>query len=308
MKRTLIKILSVVTLLFCCSACCNKEICPECEKETGVFIRFNWDKVEHIPEGMTVLFYDMNNKLVNTFNNIPEQGELIRIESGDYRIACYNNDTEYDQWHGQNSIDSLQVSTRESSDVLPVSNKSGDIPPVVSSFDFLCCDMLSHESILPKSDTTQIITLTPAPVLDKYSYEVSRIVNSQYISRIACSISGMAGSYYLAHPDQKSYTVIMPFSDNRLGNANRTILGSMLNTGFNKSKDNKNILTLYLWSPGGNYRAKFDVTDQVHNAPDPRNVHIVINTEVVIPHPIDGGEGIDPSVDKWHDLTYDVIL
>ena len=100
----------------------------------------------------------------------------------------------------------------------------------------------------------------------------------------------------------------MTFSDNKLTGDCSSAIGNMYNLGYYHNKGNHNYLILYIWSPGGNLRAIFDVTDQVRKAPDPRNVHIVIDQKIVVPTPIDGDEGVDPTVDEWKDLTYDVIL
>lgn len=293
------------------NACRNKEICPECENETGIFVKFDWQKAKHIPEGMTVLFYNMGGELVYTFNNVPPDGELVRIESGKYRIACYNNDTEYVQWSGQNKLDSLQVQTRKSQNIIPKTDKKTsktDDELIVTSFDYLCGDVLYEKDVHPKSNTEQYIVLTPEALLDRYTYEVNSLKNGKYISKVLASLSGLSQRLFLSHPDYQNGIVTMPFFNNELENHELSAVGSMLNLGDYNSYTNKNILTLYIWSPGGNLKASFDVSDQVRNAPDPHNVHIIINTSIVVPPPIEGDEGIDPSVDEWKDITYDVIL
>ena len=100
----------------------------------------------------------------------------------------------------------------------------------------------------------------------------------------------------------------MPFNDNSLTNQLQTAIGYMLNFGECFVPNNRNYLTLYIWSKGGNFRAVFDVTDQVRNAPNPKNVHIVIDTKIIVPPPIAGDDGLDPSVDEWKDFYFDVIL
>ncbi|MGL5620131.1 MAG: DUF5119 domain-containing protein, partial [Tannerellaceae bacterium] len=78
-------------LLF--TGCKNKELCPQCEQEADVVIKFDWSDIKKKPEGMTVLFYSMENELMYTLNNVPSSGETIHINAGTYRVACYNNDT-----------------------------------------------------------------------------------------------------------------------------------------------------------------------------------------------------------------------
>ena len=50
-----------------------------------------------------------------------------------------------------------------------------------------------------------------------------------------------------------------------------------------------------------------DVTEQVHNAPDFRHVHLIIDG-LNLPDPIENGHGFDPSVDDWEIVEDDIIL
>ncbi|MGL4780025.1 MAG: DUF5119 domain-containing protein, partial [Bacteroidales bacterium] len=179
MNKDMIGKMLIVFLVFLgLSSCHNKEICPECEKESVIKIQFNWDKVTNIPEGMTVLFYNMQNQLIYTFNNVSPDGQLIRIDAGTYKVACYNNDTEYVEWTGENNLDSLHVSTRKT-DVLK-SNLKVTNEDLVESPDFLCGSLLPEKEILAYVFYNQIVLLEPEPLLDYYSYSVSNIENGQY--------------------------------------------------------------------------------------------------------------------------------
>lgn len=301
-------LLFALILLF--ASCRNKDLCPECDKETGVEIKFDWKDISNIPEGMTVLFYNMQDELVYKFNNVSPQGELIRIDAGEYRVACYNNDTEYVNWSGEANFDSLQVYTRQT-DIANYKQKPSDKLPeeeLVKSPDFLCGSILIRKEIVPFAKYMQVVLLTPEPLLDKYSYSVSKIENGQYITKTMASLTGLSKRYYLGNSTKQNGIVTMVFDDNTLSDQTTKAIGNMLNLGYYHNALNRNYLILYLWSPGGNLRAVFDVTDQVKKAPDPHNVHIVIDTKIIVPPPIDDNEGLDPSVDEWKDIIYDVIL
>ena len=294
----------LVFLVF--TGCKNKELCPQCEQEAGVEIEFDWSDVEKKPEGMTVLFYNMENELMYTLNNVPPAGETIHINAGTYRVACYNNDSEYEQWHEVSNMDSMYVETRVSEEL-----KASDKLPqedLVECPDFLCGAILQKKELFAYSNETQIVLLKPEPLLCHYTYSVSNIENGEYIEKTSATLSGLSRRYYLSHPEHQLGTITMPFEDNLVIDGQHTGVGSMLNFGELNLRDNHNYLTLYIWSKGGNFRAIFDVTDQVMNAPDPKNVHIVIDTKLVVPPPIGGGDGLEPSVDEWEDVYYDIIL
>ena len=50
-----------------------------------------------------------------------------------------------------------------------------------------------------------------------------------------------------------------------------------------------------------------DVTQQVHEAPDYRHVHLIIDG-LELPEPIENGSGIKPEIDDWEVIEEDVIL
>ncbi|MGL5790254.1 MAG: DUF5119 domain-containing protein [Bacteroidales bacterium] len=297
-------------LLVVLSSCHNKDLCPECDRETAIEVKFDWSAVSDVPEGMTVLFYNMQNELVYTFNNVSPHGQLIRIDAGNYRVACYNNDTEYVEWSGEANLDSLQVYTRKTQ--APQASKKATIvlpdEELVEAPDFLCGALLSEKEILAYVDYTQIVLLKPQPLLDSYTYSVSNIENGQYVSKTAATLTGLSKRYYLGDPMHQNGIVSMTFGDNDLINNKQTAVGDMYNLGYYHNLANRNYLILYIWSPGGNLRATFDVTDQVRKAPDPHHVHIIIDTKIVVSPPIDDNDGLDPSVDEWKDIIYDVIL
>lgn len=297
-----------LTLLFfvLLSGCKNKELCPQCEQEAGVEIKFDWSNIKKIPEGMTVLFYNMQNELVYTLNNVPTAGEMIHINAGTYRVACYNNDSEYVQWHDIPNMDSLYVETRES-DALTVSDKLSN-QDLVENPDYIFGDIIQKKELLAYSNQTQIVVLKPKSLLCHYTYSINNIVNAAYIEKTSATLSGLSQRYYLSHPEHQIGTIIMPFEDNQNLDKQHMCIGSMLNFGESSMLNNHNYLTLYIWSKGGNFRATFDVTNQVMNAPDPKNVHIVIDTKLVVPPPISGGDGLEPTVDEWEDVYYDIIL
>ena len=51
----------------------------------------------------------------------------------------------------------------------------------------------------------------------------------------------------------------------------------------------------------------YDVTDQIHNAPDPRNVHIVLDG-LPLPKPIVNGGGFKPTVKEWQTVDVDIQM
>lgn len=291
------------------TGCHNKDLCPECEQESGIEIKFDWSKVEDIPAGMTVLFYSQTGDLVYTFSDVPKDGEMIRIDAGTYQVACYNNDPEYAIWSGFNKLDSLQVTMREGE--LTEDHTRSKVPETgkLTVMPDDLCGCVRNDIVIKANDPDlQVVLLTPEPLIDIYTYEISNIENAQYITQIRATLSGLSDRYYLADPDHQEAETIMPFMGNIAEDNQKMIVGEMQNLGYFRNPSVRNYLTLYLWSPGGNIKAAFDVTEQVWNAPDPHHVNIIIHTTITITPPIEGDDGLDPSVDEWKDVNVDVIL
>ena len=52
---------------------------------------------------------------------------------------------------------------------------------------------------------------------------------------------------------------------------------------------------------------KFDVTEQVHSAPDKRHVHLIIDG-LELPKPIGGDDNFEASADDWYEINEDIHL
>lgn len=87
---------------------------------------------------------------------------------------------------------------------------------------------------------------------------------------------------------------------------NRT--GSLLAFGHCAATQNAHQLTIYaVLADESKWYYTYDVTDQIHSAPDQRNVHIVLDG-LPLPKPIVNGGGFQPSVDEWQSVDVDIEM
>ena len=221
MKSYLIKSLCFIGL-FLLWGCHFKDICPECEKETQVLIKFDWSNIDFVPDGMTVLLYDKDGSLVETFSNIPPDGRIVNIKSGGYSAACYNNDTEYIQWRNHDNINTIEAFTNETTildehcrdqDTRSISNKVTN-DQLLAMPDLLCGECRWDIDILAADDEVQVILFTPDLLVDVYIYEFENVVNPEYITNIRATLSGINDCMYLSNPQQSTESCIMPFTGN----------------------------------------------------------------------------------------------
>ena len=291
------------------NGCKNKHICPECEVNKVLMIEFDWKDVDQIPEGMRVLFYNDKGDLAYSFN-VSSAGERIWVKSGVYTVFCHNNDTEYVNWRGQSHENTLEAYTRNGTiEEDHTRATSSEDEQIVVQPDFLCGDVRRNVLIPIHFEGVRVILLTPQDLLDHYTYEISNIVNLKAVTKIRCTLTGISGTLFPCKPENQLTPTTIPFMGNVSVDNKGMVEGEMQNFGYIKNSDVKNYLTTYLWRPGGNVKATYDVTDQLRNAPDPRNVNIVIHTTITIPDEIgNDDEGLDPTVEDWIDIEDTIIL
>ena len=91
--------------------------------------------------------------------------------------------------------------------------------------------------------------------------------------------------------------------------ADKTLVtGSLLAFGHCAATQNAHQLTIYaVLADESKWYYTYDVTDQIHSAPDQRNVHIVLDG-LPLPKPIVNGGGFQPSVDEWQSVDVDIEM
>ena len=304
MKLKLLIISSLFILLF---TNCKYKHLDKCEDEGYLEVKFDWTNVTDIPTGMTTLFYSIEGNLLYQFN-IPSTGEKIKIPNGKYSVVCYNNDSEYVQWIGKDKLSTLHAITREGS----LEEDHSRTKAVKADELFIMPDdiygCVKFEVIVDVyGDIKDIILLKPLELVDKYTYYFYGVENSEYITQIKASLSGLAGELYMVGDNSNANTVTMAFNANVDESNGKVITGTMYNFGFHKNT--KNILKIYIWSRGGNLIGEYDVTTQVEGAPNPYDVIIIIDSPIIIPPPIsEDDDSLNPSVDDWNKINEEIIL
>ena len=117
--------------------------------------------------------------------------------------------------------------------------------------------------------------------------------------------------------------VTLPFSS-KINLAENKITGDFYTFGHHEDNPQAHRIIMYAWMKNGKkyyYGGKtsqesqvqkneteerFNVTNQIHGAPNKRHVHIVIDG-LPFPDSIPGG-GYNPSVDDWANVYHDIIM
>lgn len=336
--RNLIKI----SLLFCLlimSSCRHKEFCIHHPHDSLVRVVFDWREApEADPDGMCVFFYPVEGGEPRRydFNNL--QGGEITITVGRYNVLCYNNDTEGLLFKGRDNFTTHYAYTREGDIFEPIFGNGynsmrsnsltgeevvitpdmmwGCIASEVEITDdgvcYLCHKTKNPHDVTPVIDDEHVITLYPAELTCIYTYEIINVNNLKHVMQACATISGMAGGMNLCDQVLDSKCVTLPL-ESYIDRESSTISGRFITFGHNEDNEDPHKMNLFVWLDDGQKLLygtdsdRFNVTEQVHSAPNKRRVHLVIDG-LDLPQPIENGHGFKPSVDDWDVVEEDIIM
>lgn len=324
MKKIFFAIITTATALF--AGCNHKDLCYHHPHSANVRVEFDWSNApEANPEGMSVWFYSKTYGNVQRFDFAGREGGTVEILVGEYEVLCFNNDTEAVLFRGSDAYNQHEAYTRkgdileslygnsggqsrapraegtEAQDVVISPDElwgSGVTNVVVTDYglSYTCSPYTGDGQAASVESEEYVITLCPEERYCIYTYEIRDIENLEHAVQMCGTISGMANSAYIADGSLGRDPVIIPFASN-IGEEDVT--GRFLTFGHHEENVEPHKFVLYVWmKDGSKWYYTFDVTDQVHNAPNKRRVHIVIDN-LELPTPIGGGEGFDITVDDW---------
>ena len=328
-----------IVMLFCLlilSSCRHKEFCIYHPHGVSVRVEFDWvGAPEANPAGMCVFFYPVDGGEPRRYDFKGTTGGTINITVGDYMVLCYNNDTEAVLFRNKNEFCCHEAYTREGNIFESIYGNGyaspqgrnaetervvicpdmmwGSIATEVEITDngirYVCASTKGETEIV--SSKEHVITLYPTEMTCIYTYEIRNVKNLKHATQMCATISGMAGAINLSTQELNTESVTLPLesSFDRVS----TITGRFITFGHNEDNPDSHRMNLYVWMDDGQKYLygtegdRFDVTDQVHNAPNKRRVHIIIDG-LDLPQPIENGHGFKPSVDDWDVVEGDIMM
>ena len=330
-----------ISLLFCLlilSSCRHKDLCIHHPHDTLVRVVFDWKEApEADPRGMCVFFYPVEGGQPRRYDFNNMQGGDITITVGKYHVLCYNNDTEGILFEGRDDFRSHYVYTRSGDIFEPVfgngyrSNiKSTPNQDVVIAPDMMwgciatdveitddgicyhCLKTRNQDDFTSVIDENHKITLYPIEHTSIYNYQIINVTNLKHVTQMCATISGMAGGLNLTTQELDAESVILPL-ESSFDRTAGIIYGSFITFGHHEENPDPHCMELFVWMADGQKllygsdNERFNVTDQIHNAPNKRRVNIVIDG-LDLPQAIENGHGFKPSVDDWDVVEEDIIM
>lgn len=325
MKKLHLYILSLMlgSMLMIEEGCTHKDLNEDAHTTIAdqVEVIFDWSKTPK-KEAKTMVLYlysDEHEMMDYRFNN--PDGGLIRTYGGPHTAVCHSNDDPYGHhMRNHHSHDEIEIFTDETAVLIGQGISTRSIPRAKGTEDeplretpSMIYGAQDKEINLKVSALPQKLELFPEELICRYSVEFAEVENLKSADvRIDATISSLAGGYYPGRmkPTSESvshnFTLTPDIEQNKLSSEFYTF-------GVPEGEELPHKLCLYiaLKNRTGNFYT-FDVTDQVNNAPDPRNVSIIIYglklPEIPDdpPAPPQGEGGISIDLDSWETYHYDL--
>ena len=266
-----------------------------------VTVDFDWLHAEGAePEDMTVLFFPADVDGRSWRFDIPgRDGGDVELFPGLYRVIAYNNDLPGVLMANTDSYDTCEATVRMTNDTL--SQPTG----------MLYGANLSYVPVGSNHGHPQAITLTPDSLATVYHIRMDSVSGTHRIKTARAVINGIASSVCLQLQRNSETTCCVSTTLQILPLARSTL--EAVATGFgNPSVPNPRItLDVVVTTSHATYKKSFDVTDQVMNSSNPRDVNIYIQGMVIpeadLPdNPDENDVGISVGVDGWQviEITY----
>ncbi|MDE5843851.1 MAG: DUF5119 domain-containing protein [Muribaculaceae bacterium] len=310
-----ILLLSAVATL---TSCHHKDLYYDDVELRDIKIVFDWRNAPDAdPTSMEVFLFDSSASNEIRFNFPNRIGGSIELEPGQYSGLGINSDIS-DWAHTRNidNIETFEIYTDEVSELSAYNLDPTSLPKARGAAEeriVATPRMLwsGREDSITVTDTPgqKVITFYPKEDVCHYTVDVINVKNIENIQGIDVdgTISGMAESYLHGKHKPTDTSATMPF--NLSVNDNKDSLHSeFLTFGESSETANAHILSLYIiMTDGAKLHYTFDVTSQIHNAPDPQHVHIVVSG-IELPKTIETGEGFVPEVNDWQSEHVNIMM
>ena len=303
-----VAVLAVLSL----TSCEHKDLCHDSLHVVNVKVVFDWRNAPGAtPETMRLYLFPVRGGKPQAYEFTDCRGGYISVPAGRYRGLCVNSDTESVLYRGIDSFETFGayapdgVLNVRSSSAPRAEGTSGE--RIAKSLDLLYTDRLDDVTIELSGDN-RAITLYPGLSVCRYRVTITNVSNLKYISRdgICGALTGMSGGMLVGRNELASDPVTVPFGMDSDGIS--TLTADFPVFGQNGPDGPVHKLVVYVvMSDGSRNYYTFDVTRQVDEAPDPRDVHIMLDG-LPLPKPIVNGGGFHPTVDEWQNVDVNVPM
>lgn len=312
---TLLIIATVISVAIMATSCEHKPMC-EHHPHTGLLqVVFDW---RYAPEakgrvkGMSLYIYPKNDTIpISRIDFQGDQGGIIELLEGEYDFLCMNTHSGQLAYYDRDKIGSFRIGTAGSHELagMPNMETMQDVPRaegtederVSTSAEPVWSHGLEEYHIYDLEDHFQTVTLYPRGITCNYTVIVEDVLCMDEIALVSGTLSGLAGEVKAHGGDLVGQHNIIPFEFT--AEDPTTLVGHFVTFGHCPDDIEKlHQLTIYVVTKDGAlYYFTFDVSIQVIEAPDYRNVVIIIRGLSIGPQ-----DDLGLHVNRWKDV--EIIL
>jgi hypothetical protein len=315
-----------------CTSCEHKELCYNHPHNGRVTVVFDWRyAADANPSSMSLYLFPKNGGSVQRYDFARRDGGPIEVLEGEYTAVCINSDTRYTMldytgaettsYSSADLLSKLLVESETSSKTSRLSTISESAAMRAPRAEGTEDERVIYAPEAVWTDTNgavvienitvageQVLTMYPQQAYCKYTVQMTDINNCENVVEMSATISSMAEGVFAATQAPTGNPVTIPFAVTvDRDNAAATGIFNTFGHCPEGETHTHTVLIYAVMSDGAKYYTTVDVTDQVHNAPDPRNVVITIDN-VDLPNPVIAGGNESVSVEDWENFVIDVLF
>lgn len=310
---------AAAAVLAAATSCEHKDLCYDHSDAVDVKVAFDWkDAPGAAPASMSFYLFPAGGGEALRYDFTDCTGGTIRVPVGSYEALCLNSDTENINYRNTECRETFEVTTRAAdllSGLSVLGVLSDGVPRVDGTEDervILPPDMLWSDCVesieLKRADGTMAVTLRPEMSVCRYTVEIRNAANLKYVSGISGSLSSMAESLYPGVGCDATCKMGATISFDAAVSADKsTVMGGLFAFGCPSARKTHTLTVYAVLSDESKWYYTYDVTDQIHSAPNQRDVHIVLDG-LPLPKPIVNGGGFQPDVDDGHSVNVDIEM
>lgn len=320
------KPIAIAAIMLAITSCDHKELCYNHLHTARVNVTFDWRYAPDAnPTSMILYLFSEEKGTDDRYDFQDINGGSIVEFAGEYVGMCINGDTQNLRYSlldeaaisdTRSSLMYITTGTTELLSRLSISAKAAKRAPrangaedqrVVLEPDQFWTDKADDISLFASDDAIQQITLYPQQAYCTYTVRVNNVDNIAEVAEVSAALSSQAGGFIPTRNELTDELVTIPFGMEADADS-ATINGKLLTFGHcPNDADNAHTLTIYVvMNNGAKYYSNIDVTDQIHSAPDQRNVLITVDGLALPNEEISGG--FDLTVDSWNSVVIDVEM
>lgn len=310
----------LVCLLTALTGCVHEPLCYDHPHKARIRVEFDWrDAPDARPASMSVYLFPRDEVGQSIrYEFVGCEGGTIEVPLGTYDLVCVNSDTREVTYTREQTRDYFYLSTPTTSMLSALASLGIRVqaPPRVPGTEQQRIvqepePLFRHrvDSIdCTLRDSERLVRMYPAPVACEYTVVIDNVPNLQYTSGISGALTSLSDGLHFYRGETTPVLATVPFLLHTVKSAGQTLTGSFLTFGDPPDDHTPHTIAVYvILANGEKWYHEVDVTDQVHNAPDPRHVYIYIDN-LPIPKPIVNGGGFHPSVDDWQNEYIDLPM